>query len=166
MTLRSSPLILALIAAGSFSVAQSPFGDLAKPHEKTTQSVSFLFPEQVTVTAGKPSSVDLHFQVAPGLHVNSHTPAEAGLIATTLKFPEDSAIKLAKADYPHGQPFNYPNDPSQKLSVYTGEFTIHAQFIAPKGDHLLQASLRYQACSNELCLPPRTIPIAIDFIAK
>lgn len=166
MTLRNPALALALTLTGLFATAQSPFGDLSKPHDKVPQSVSYLFPEQITVNAGKPSAVDLHFQVAPGLHVNSHTPAEEALIPTTLSFPEQSEIKLAKAAYPQGEPFTYANDPGQKLSVYSGKFTIHAEVVAPKGDHLLRASLRYQACSNELCLPPHTIPVAIDVIAK
>lgn len=166
MTLRTAAATLTVALASLSTVAQSPFGNLSKPQQKVPQSVSYLFPEQVTVTAGKPSSVELHFQVASGLHVNSHNPTEEALIPTTLSFPEDSSVKLAKAVYPHGELFTYPNDPGQKLSVYTGEFTIHAELVAPRGDHLLQASLRYQACSNSLCLPPRTIPVAIDVIAK
>lgn len=166
MIRRGLALTFTVALVGLFATAQSPLVDFSKPHEKTPQSVSYLFPEQITVTAGKPSTVDLHFKVAAGLHVNSHTPTEEALIPTTLSFPEDSGIKLAKAGYPHGEPFTYPNDPGQKLSVYTGEFTIHAELVAPRGDHLLKASLRYQACSNELCLPPRTIPVAIDVIAK
>ena len=49
-------------------------------------------------------------------------------------------------------------DPKEKLSVYTGEFTIHAEFIAKPGEHLVQATLRYQACNNSTCMPPHTIP--------
>ena len=149
-------------------VAQSPLhGASSRPEgSKAPPSVTYLFPEQVSIPAGKPAPVDLHFKVAPGLHVNSHNPTEEALIPTTLSLPDDSEIKLAKADYPQGASFTFPNDPSQKLSVYTGEFSIHTELVAPKGNHLLQASLRYQACSNSICLPPRTIPVAIDIVAK
>jgi hypothetical protein len=29
-------------------------------------------------------------------------------------------------------------DPSTKLSVYTGEFTIHARIVAARGNHLVE----------------------------
>ena len=39
-----------------------------------TQAVEYLYPEQVTVSAGKPSAVALHFRIQKDLHINSHTP--------------------------------------------------------------------------------------------
>jgi hypothetical protein len=128
--------------------------------------VTYLFPEQVTVVAGKPTSVDLHFKVADGLHVNSHNPRTENLIPTTLKLPENSEVRLTNAVFPPGADFAFPSEPNEKLSVYTGEFTIHAELVASKGNHLVEATLRYQACDNSICLPPRSVPVTIDVIAK
>ena len=72
----------------------------------------------------------------------------------------------AKADFPPGADFALEADPTEKISVYTGEFIIHTQLVAAKGEHLVQATLRYQACSNNTCMPPHSIPVAIDVIAK
>ena len=47
-------------------------------------AVEYLFPEQVTLTAGKSSSVALHFRIAQGIHINSHTPREDFFIPTTF----------------------------------------------------------------------------------
>ncbi|MGA9062976.1 MAG: hypothetical protein WB341_15095, partial [Terracidiphilus sp.] len=47
-----------------------------------TDAVQYLFPAQVSVPAGKASPVALHFRVAQGLHINSHTPGDEFLIAT------------------------------------------------------------------------------------
>jgi hypothetical protein len=129
-------------------------------------AVSYLFPEQVTVIADKPTPVDLHFKVAAGLHVNSHTPHTEELVPTTLKVPETSGVRLANAVFPPGADFAFPADPTEKLSVYTGEFTIHAELVASKGNHLVEATLRYQACDNQVCMPPHSIPVTIDVIAK
>ena len=148
--------------------AQAPLFD-SKPAPKPPLAVTYLFPEQVSIPAGKSSPVDLHFRVAEGLHVNSHTPRAEELIPTTLKFPETDGVHLAKADFPPGTEFTLSigsDTPPEKLSVYTGEFIIHTELVAAKGEHLVQASLRYQACSSNTCLPPRTIPVAIDVIAK
>jgi len=127
-------------------------------------AVEYLFPEQVTVTAGKPTTV--HFRIAPGLHINSHTPSEDELIPTTLSIPGDSGVRLEGAVYPPGAEFTLPLDPKTKLSVYSGEFTIQARIVATAGDHLVEAQLHYQACDNHACMPPRTMTAAIDVIAK
>jgi DsbC/DsbD-like thiol-disulfide interchange protein len=129
-------------------------------------AVEYLFPEQVTVPAGKPASVALHFRIAPGLHINSHTPGEEELIPTTFSIPEGSGVRLDGAVYPSGTDFRLPLDPKTKLSVYTGEFTIQARLVAAPGDHLVEAKLRYQACDNSSCMPPKTIIVAIDVIGK
>jgi len=129
-------------------------------------AVEYLFPEQVSVAAGKPSAVALHFRVAQGLHINSHTPREEYLIPTVFSIPEGAGVRLEKADYPAGMDFVLPLDPTEKLSVYTGEFTIQTRIVAEAGDHLVEARLRYQACDQNACMPPRTITVAIDVIGK
>ena len=129
-------------------------------------AVEFLFPEQVTLAAGKASDVELHFRVAPGLHINSHAPKDEFLIPTTFSIPEGGGVRLEVADYPAGAEFTLPLDPDTRLSVYTGEFTIHARIVAAAGNHLVEAKLRFQACDKSVCLPPKTIPVAIDVIGK
>ena len=151
----------------ALGAAQQPFSDLqSQPTGDKAPAVRYLYPEQVTITAGKPSPVDLHFKIAQGLHINSHLPRTEDLIPTTLTVPAESGVHLANADFPPGVEFAFELNPKEKLSVYTGEFEIHAELVAPKGEHLVQASLRYQACTNSTCMPPHTIPVAIDVIAK
>ena len=129
-------------------------------------AVQYLFPEQVTVAAGKPSQVTLHFRIAPGLHINSHTPSEDTLIPTTFSIPEGVGVRLDGASYPVGTDMTLPMDPKTKLSVYTGEFAIQARIVAAAGNHLVEAKLRYQACNQSECMPPKTISVAIDVIGK
>lgn len=129
-------------------------------------SVAFLFPEQVTVPAGKPSEIALHFRVVAGMHINSHTPTDDFLIPTTFAIPEGSGVKLQSTSYPAGTVMALPIDPTTKLSVYTGEFVIRAHIVATAGNHLVQGQLHYQACDNNECLPPKTITVAIDVIGK
>ena len=160
--------LVLLLGSNGARAAQNPFRDLAPKPEKRPKAaaVSYLFPEQVTIATGKPAPVDLHFKVADGLHVNSHHPHTEDLIPTTLKVPEDSGVRLASSEYPEGKDYSFAVDPKEKLSVYTGEFTIHAEFVATPGEHLVQATLRYQACNNSTCMPPHTIPVVLDVIAK
>ncbi len=146
--------------------AQSPLADSSSRSIAHGTPVEYLFPEQVTVPTGKPSPVALHFRIAPGFHINSHTPKDESLIPTTFSVSESSGVKLASASYPAGQDFTLPVDPSTKLSVYTGEFTVQARLAAERGNHLVQASLRYQACDKSACYPPKTITVPIDVIGN
>jgi hypothetical protein len=131
-----------------------------------SEAVQYLFPEQVTVPAGKASQVALHFRIAPGLHINSHTPSEDYLIPTTFSIPDGADVKLQAATYPAGSQITLPMDPKTKLSVYTNEFIIQARIVSAAGNHLVEAKLHYQACDQTQCMPPKTIPVAIDVVAR
>src|ERR1700685_1693683 len=136
-----------------------------------TEAVQYLFPEQVSVPAGKPSPVILHFRVAHGLHINSHTPSDKCLIPTDFSIPDGAGpdgtgVRLYAANYPPGTIISLAFDPSTKLSVYTGEFAIQARIEATPGNHLIQAKLHYQACDQNQCMPPKTIDVPIDVVGK
>ena len=158
-------IIAALTLTSALALCQGPLFDSA-PRSAAKPAVVFLYPEQITIPAAKPTTVALHFRIAPGLHINSHTPSEKELIPTTLTIPAGSGVHLDRAVYPPGEDFSLPLDPTTKLSVYSGEFTIRARIVAMPGDHLVEAHLRYQACDNNACMPPRTITAAIDVIGK
>jgi len=150
-----------LSAHGQSSLIDSPNRSSARG-----AAVEYLFPEQVSVPSGKASPVALHFRIAQGFHINSHTPKEDYLIPTTFSIPAASGVQLDAATYPAGTDFTLPLDPGTKLSVYTGEFTIQARIVAPHGNHLVQANLRYQACDKNACMPPKSITVPIDVIGK
>lgn len=166
LLLEKAIVSIVLSLAACAATAQSPLADSPSRSVAHGAPVEYLFPEQVTVPTGKPSPVALHFRIASGFHINSHTPKEESLIPTTFSVPESSGVKLASASYPAGQDFTLPVDPSAKLSVYTGEFTIQTRLVAERGNHLVQANLRYQACDKSACYPPKTITVPIDVIGN
>ncbi|HEY0757808.1 MAG TPA: protein-disulfide reductase DsbD domain-containing protein [Acidisarcina sp.] len=128
--------------------------------------MQFLYPEQISVPAGKPFSTDLHFRVDPGLHINSHSPHEKSLIPTNLLVVEEPGLKVQSVDFPVGAEYSFAFSPAEKLSIYSDQFVLRAHLTAERGEHLLQGVLRYQACDSNSCYPPKTIPVAIDVIAK
>ncbi|AXC14656.1 hypothetical protein ACPOL_5408 [Acidisarcina polymorpha] len=158
--------VLLLLGCAAAGAQDLPANQAIQSSRGTPSSVTFLFPEQVSIPAGKPAPVDLHFRVADGLHINSHTPREKSLIPTNLAVVEMNALKVTGVEFPSGTDYAFAFAPSEKLSVYSGEFVLHAHLAAPAGQYLLQASLRYQACDSRSCYPPKTIPVAIDVIAK
>jgi Disulphide bond corrector protein DsbC len=131
-----------------------------------TEAVQYLYPEQLTLPAGKASPVALHFRVAQGLHINSHTPTDDFLIPTVFSIPDSAGVRLESATYPQGTNITLAADPNTHLNVYTGNFAIQTRLIAVPGDHLVKGKLRYQACDQTQCMPPKTITVAIDVIGK
>ena len=68
--------------------------------------------------------VNLNFRVPPGYHINSNTPKSEFLIPTALKMDLPTDIILGKIEYPAGEDTSFPFSPDEKLSVYSGDFTI------------------------------------------
>ena len=131
-----------------------------------SQLVRFLYPQQVTLAAGKPATIEIHFLVNQGLHINSHAPLQKSLIRTELIEAEPAGVKIAAVDFPPGEDYAFPSDPSQKLSVYSGEFVLRMHLTAQRGNHQLDGELRYQACDAHTCFPPRNLPVSIDVIGQ
>ena len=160
-TLVSVALCVAITSAQDF-----PATNNSQASKAVKTPVMFLFPEQITVPVKQSSAVDLHFRVADGLHINSHTPREKSYIPTNLAVVEGPGVKVTAVEFPPGTDYAFSFAPNEKLSVYTGEFVLHAHLTASPGDHLLEGALRYQACDSNSCYPPKTIPVAVDVIAK
>lgn len=155
---------IALLASGT--AQKLPWDTTSGPGGGTQQLVHFLYPQQVTLPAGKLATVEMHFRINPGLHINSHTPLQKSLIRTELIEAEPQGVAIAAVDFPAGSDYAFPADPSQKLSVYSGEFALRMHLKVQGGDHLLAGQLRYQACDDHTCFPPRKLPVALDVIGK
>ncbi|MDR3798330.1 MAG: hypothetical protein P4K93_09265, partial [Terracidiphilus sp.] len=131
-------VVFVSVIAALAVAAPAAYGQSLSSHAQSrplvkSEAVTYLFPEQVSVPAGKPAQVALHFRVAQGLHINSHTPSDDFLIPTTFSIPDDSGVRLDAATYPAGSLMTLTYDPTTKLSVYTGEFIIQARIVATAG---------------------------------
>ncbi len=164
-TLTVAAAALALCAA-LFTAARARAQHMSWQTSQTSDPVVFLYPLQLSVSAGHPTPISLTFRVAGGLHINSHTPTSKTFIRTELIVPNDPNAKLSSVDFPAGARYAPPAFPQDKLSVYTGEFAVRAKLTATRGNHMLRAKLRYQACATNSCYPPRIIPVNIDVIAR
>jgi hypothetical protein len=131
-----------------------------------TPSVRMAATPMVTVVQGKPGTVPLLFHVANGYHINSNKPKSEFLIPTVLKLEATTDIVIGKTTYPEGQDMNFPFDPDEKLNVYTGEFTVDV-LVRPlhtvmAGKYMVRGTLKYQACDNAACYPPKQLPISFE----
>jgi len=102
-------------------------------------------------------------QMRGGYHVNSNTPDDEYLIPLVLTW-ESSLLQTRETVYPKPemQSFSFSNKP---VSVYAGAFEIVTRFAVPAkaalGQAVVTGKLRYQACNNTMCLPPRTVDVKL-----
>jgi hypothetical protein len=120
----------------------------------------------VTATRTVETIVNLNFRVPPGYHINSNVPKSEFLIPTALKMDLPTDIVLGKIEYPAGEDLTFPFSPDEKLNVYTGDFTIavavHPLRSVVPGKYVMHGVLRYQACDNAACYPPKTVPVSFE----
>lgn len=153
--------VLALAMLAPFALAQ--FNLNAPPPSRAYVNYTA---EAQTVAAGKHGVLQLHFQLLQGFHVNSHTPRSKLLIPTALTLQPAAGVAAGELEYPPGQPFSFSFDPNEKVDVYAGTFTVKLPVVATPGAHTMDATLKYQACDNASCYPPKTLPVKIMFTAK
>lgn len=108
----------------------------------------------------------LRFVIQNGLHINSHNPRSRFLIPTVLTLDSSPGIAIARIEYPSGADYHFDFSPKESVSVYTGGFPVYVHLRAERGRHSLHGQLRYQACDNRTCNPPKSLPLTLDITAK
>lgn len=104
----------------------------------------------------------LKVHVAPGYHVNTDKPKDAYLIPLKLTWSADP-LSVESIEFPKPESHTIPGQPP--LVVFSGDFEIVTRFKvagnAPGGPALASGKLRYQACNDRMCLPPKTIEVPL-----
>ena len=157
MRLKSRLMTIVLITTATLAFAQDWS---KKPQHVTISPVA-----AVTVTAARPANAIIRFRVAPGFHINSSKPNSELLIPTVLTVSPLPQVKAGKVVYPAGHDFTLKAAPSEKLNVFSGDVSLNVPISAAKplapGSYTLKADLRYQACDDNSCYPPKTVSIEI-----
>src|SRR5207245_9499868 len=108
-----------------------------------------------SVVAGQSTTATLRFRVADGYHINSNKPKSELLIPTELKLEAPAGMRISAVSYPEGSEFALSFDPTEKLSVYSGEFVLTAELSARRGaragSYPLNGVLSYQAGNDLAC---------------
>lgn len=160
-------LFVITLLAASLSATQYAFTQDQSLSPAKRSFVTAVPVNAVTVRSGHPAPVTFTFHIQPGYHINSNKPLMPELIPTQLKFSLPSSdMVIGRVKYPEGQLMSFAFDPNQKLSVYSGDFSVKAVVVAPPsastGSYTVHADLKYQACDNNACYPPKTVPLTFD----
>ena len=123
---------------------------------------------KLTVPRGGEATQSLKLDLQPGYHVNSNAPNEEYLIPMRLTW-DSAAVETVSIHYP--KPVLEKSDFSEKpVSVFTGNFEILTKFRraakAAPGPGFLTGKLRYQACNDKMCLPPKTLDVKVPLLVE
>ena len=123
-------------------------------------------PPKVVGKRGAAVQVKIPVAVRPGYHVNSSTPSDEYLIPLKLTWKTPGALEAGPVSYPKPalEKYEFAEKP---LSVYTGSFDLVAAFRiaanAQAGPGAAVGQLRYQACNDRACFPPKTVEITVPY---
>jgi hypothetical protein len=119
-------------------------------------------PEKVVAKRNTEVTAKIAVTLRPGYHVNSDAPHESYLIPLKLNWTA-APLEVEAVTYPKAHDEKYQFSPDQPLSVFTGNFEIATKFKVPadaaSGPAILAGKLRYQACNDTMCFPPKTVEV-------
>jgi len=146
--LRSLTLLLLAAAAAVPMGAAVPREERAAFRLEATRTAN---------AAGETARLLAVVTIQSGWHVNSHQPTFDYLIPTVVEIDVPAGWPAARVLYPAGEmrKFGFAPEP---ISVYAGEVAIPIEVAIPagaaNGTVPVRAHLRYQSCSDKICLPP------------
>jgi len=122
-------------------------------------------PQKLVAKRGTSAEVKIAVSIQPGFHVNSNTPSDAYLIPLKLTWTP-GGLESGEVVFPKPQMEKYEFS-DKPLSVFTGEFSLTAKFKVPagaeQGPGIMLGKLRYQACNNNSCFPPKTVEVRLSY---
>jgi thiol:disulfide interchange protein len=101
--------------------------------------------------------------IPAGLHVNSNRPNNQYSIPTTVRVSADGA-RVSAVSYPRGKnrKFGFSDN---AINVYEGRVNFTFNLTVPanfRGDTVrVRVVVRYQACTDEVCYPPKNREITL-----
>lgn len=123
-------------------------------------------PAKIVAKRGTSAEAKIAVSVQPGFHVNSNTPSDSYLIPLKLTWAPDGALEPGPVTFPKPQMEKYEFS-EKPLSVFTGDFNLVARFKVPasaaQGPGIMLGKLRYQACNNNSCFPPKTVEVRLSY---
>lgn len=124
------------------------------------------FVSREPVARGSSFQIAVVAKIRPGFHINARKPSAEYLIPTDLRAELPAGFKASgEIAYPKGElrTFAFSKTP---LNVYEDKIVLRlpltAEANAPLGAQHISLKLRYQACSNEVCLPPATLEVGAN----
>ena len=123
-------------------------------------------PQKIVGKRGAAVQAKIPITVRAGYHVNSNKPNDEYLIPLKVTWKSTGALEGGEITYPKPSLEKYPFSEAP-LSVYTGSLELLANFKisakAQAGPGVAAGQLRYQACDNKACYPPKNVEFNVPY---
>ncbi|HJZ97502.1 MAG TPA: protein-disulfide reductase DsbD domain-containing protein [Candidatus Solibacter sp.] len=135
--------------------------------QSSAQYLSVGEPTKVAGKRGAAVQTKIPVTVKEGYHVNSNKPSEEYLIPLALTWTSTGALEGGTVTYPKPAMQVFEFSEGKPISVYVGSIELVANFKvganAPAGPGVAAGKLKYQACSNKACYPPKTLDVNVSY---
>ena len=115
------------------------------------------------VTRGKAARATVVLSIPGGLHVNSNRPNSEYAVATVVR-ASAPGVKIGPVSYPRGKnrKFSFSEN---TINVYEGRTSFGFNITVPttfRGNRVsVRVAVKYQACTDEVCYPPKTKEVTL-----
>jgi DsbC/DsbD-like thiol-disulfide interchange protein len=123
-----------------------------------------------TVKPGGQPVAAVTAKIENGWHVYSITQAPGGPIKTSVRIPDGQDIRLAGAVKGTKPAVSFDKNFNMKTEYYQNAVSLTAPLAvdskATPGTKKVKIDVRFQTCSDRLCLPPTTAHLQADATIK
>lgn len=148
---RLLPLLLAVVGA---AIAANPPAAAAKVTLSSSVDAPYAVP-------GASLALRVQAEIDDDWHINAHEPKDPFLVPTVLTIETPAGVEIGAVVYPQPLEKSFAFAAGKTLLVYEGEVPLRTTLALAKdfagSEVTLRLKLRFQACNDTTCLPPRTI---------
>ncbi len=121
-----------------------------------------------TVKRGGSARGTVVFSIPGGLHTNSNRPGSEFAIPTVVSITSPTG-KISGISYPRGKSKKFSFS-DETLNIYEGTVKFNFNLSVPatfKGDSVkIRAVVRFQACTDSVCYPPKSQTVTFTASVK
>ncbi len=106
-------------------------------------------------------------EILPPWHVNAHQPSQQFLVPTRLELTLPQGVSVEE---------RWPEPEKERIPIFPSPLELYSEMIeivlvirieetVRPGDYQIEGKLWYQACNDEVCIPPAFVPFSIPISA-
>ncbi len=165
-TINSTRALLRLLTLDEGAIGRA--GMTAEVKRRTPEEMVEIFADAASVTVPRSGEalITLELRIAPGLHVNAHTPGVRGLVGLEVEVTGGRGVRAA-VDYPRGEAYTggaVDESLGGPLMVHTGVVRLPVRLSRAPGEAWAGAPrlmVTWQACDDAACYEPAAMVLEV-----
>jgi thiol:disulfide interchange protein DsbD len=160
-------LVLLLLVAVPARAGDEDDDEKKAPPPSARELVQVAGAVSAEAARGTTVEVTIPFTILKHWHINAHVPNEEFLVPTVLALRAPPGVKVGAPRYPKAKS-EHLSFSETALAVYEDDVEIVVPLTveptAAAGARTIAGTLRFQACNDDVCLPPASVPVRIALL--